>query len=67
MTQDEFNNDYTRALSTIKHVQGSMADLNKWVPKDWETHYKNALELHGYPPNTSKDHGRASQSEKSEN
>ena len=67
MTQDEFNNDYTRALSTIKHVQSSMADLSKWVPKDWEIHYKNALELHGYPPNTSKDHGYTPHGEQSEN
>ena len=29
ITQDEFNNDYTRALSTIKHVQSSIANLKK--------------------------------------
>ena len=34
ISQNEFNNDYTRALSTIKHVQSSIANLNKWVPKD---------------------------------
>ena len=59
ITQDEFDNDYTRTLSTIKHVQSSIANLSKWVPKDWEVYYKNALELYGYPPNTSKDYSYA--------
>jgi hypothetical protein len=63
MTQEEFNDDCTRALSTIKQVQSMMADISKWIPKDWEIHYKNALEIHGYPPNTNKDHGYASHGE----
>lgn len=67
MTESEFINDYTRCQSTIKSVQNTMAAMNKRMPVDWETQYSHALKMHGYPPQSSKNHGYAPHHEQSEN
>jgi DNA-binding transcriptional MocR family regulator len=67
MEENEFINDYTRSQSTIKYVQNTMAEMNKKVPTDWETHYVNALKTHGYPPHATKNNGYAPNEEQSGN
>jgi hypothetical protein len=65
--EEEFINDYTRSQSTIKYVQNIMAEINKKVLAEWETHYVNTLKMHGYPPYATKTNGYTPHEEQSGN
>jgi hypothetical protein len=65
--ESEFINDYTRSQSTIKYVQNTMAEMNKKVPTDWETHYVNALKTHRYLLYATKNNSYAPNEEQSGN
>jgi hypothetical protein len=67
MEENEFINNYTRSQSTIKYVQNTMAEMNKKVLIDWETHYVNALKTHRYPPHATKNNSYAPNEEQSGN